>query len=296
MSWMDSWSRPGKHAPIPPPLYLTQGDHVAYCRTCGRVIGSRKTNRQDQNPTRYCSDRCRHRKPNAFDKKIEQTIVDLLNSEPGSGIDQTAAASKLVKGDRRIVVTCDEIGEIVFGSRHDPFKTFGRKKNRASRALGHEEEEWRSVDVIDRDESLSGHADQCMLPHDLKEGPRIRPAQTESEVNGSIGGEKGWAERHTETSEELVKRQEGQRVAEEREMIRRAARRLIAFGYSARADPSNMSKSETESPGQSRKRLVGDREHSLRDSQRKCEAVINGAVVEPSFAKGNWAIRWRETT
>lgn len=38
MSWMDSWSRPGKHAAVPPPLYLTQGDQVAYCRTCGRVI------------------------------------------------------------------------------------------------------------------------------------------------------------------------------------------------------------------------------------------------------------------
>jgi hypothetical protein len=38
MSWMDSWSRPGKHAAVPPPFYLTQGDDVPYCRTCGRVI------------------------------------------------------------------------------------------------------------------------------------------------------------------------------------------------------------------------------------------------------------------
>ena len=27
---------------------------------------------------------------------------------------------------------------------------------------------------------------------------------------------------------------------------------------------------------------------------RKAEALMNGMVVEPSFAKGNWAIRWRE--
>jgi hypothetical protein len=30
-------------------------------------------------------------------------------------------------------------------------------------------------------------------------------------------------------------------------------------------------------------------------SKRKmCEAVMNGSVVEPSFAKGDWAVRWRE--
>lgn len=28
--------------------------------------------------------------------------------------------------------------------------------------------------------------------------------------------------------------------------------------------------------------------------RRKCEAVMNGKAVEPSFAKGSWSIRWRE--
>lgn len=28
--------------------------------------------------------------------------------------------------------------------------------------------------------------------------------------------------------------------------------------------------------------------------RRKCEAVMNGKAVEPSFAKGSWIIRWRE--
>lgn len=39
MSWMDSWSRPSKHAVTPPPLYLTVGEEVPYCRSCGRIIG-----------------------------------------------------------------------------------------------------------------------------------------------------------------------------------------------------------------------------------------------------------------
>jgi hypothetical protein len=28
--------------------------------------------------------------------------------------------------------------------------------------------------------------------------------------------------------------------------------------------------------------------------RRKCEAVMGASVVEASFAKGDWAIRWRE--
>jgi hypothetical protein len=37
-----------------------------------------------------------------------------------------------------------------------------------------------------------------------------------------------------------------------------------------------------------------DKNRSESEARRKCEALMNGSVVEPSFAKGNWAIRWRE--
>jgi hypothetical protein len=30
------------------------------------------------------------------------------------------------------------------------------------------------------------------------------------------------------------------------------------------------------------------------EGRRMCEAVMHGAVVEPSYAKGDWSIRWRE--
>lgn len=49
-------------------------------------------------------------------------------------------------------------------------------------------------------------------------------------------------------------------------MIRCAARRAVVFGLVLGED--------------------GER--------RKCEAVMNGKVVEPSFAKGPFSIRWRE--
>ena len=30
------------------------------------------------------------------------------------------------------------------------------------------------------------------------------------------------------------------------------------------------------------------------ERRRKCEAIMNETVVEPSYAKGEWGIRWRE--
>lgn len=146
--------------------------------------------------------------------------------------------------------------------------------------------------MVDSDESVSERAERPPSVSDTPAGGRIRPPQTESDVNGGIGGEKGWAEHHTETSEELMKRREGQRRAEEREMVRRAARRLIVFGHSIQPDHADISNVEVEAQGRSKKKSVRGSPPS--DHQRKCEALMNGSVVEPSFAKGNWAIRWRE--
>ena len=61
-------------------------------------------------------------------------------------------------------------------------------------------------------------------------------------------------------------RERGMRMAKEREMVRRAARRGVAFGF------------ETEEEGR----------------RRSVEAVQGGRVVESSFAKGDWGVRWIE--
>ena len=63
----------------------------------------------------------------------------LLNAQPDSRIEKTAAKSKLTKGDRRITVTCDEIEETVFGARHD------RKKRLDARRTGQVERQERVV-------------------------------------------------------------------------------------------------------------------------------------------------------
>ena len=60
-----------------------------------------------------------------------------------------------------------------------------------------------------------------------------------------------------------TQQQVGQQRAAQREMVRRAARRGVIFGLDQGS------------------------------SGRKCEVVQHGRVVEPSFAKGDFIIRWR---
>ncbi|KIW95248.1 uncharacterized protein Z519_03832 [Cladophialophora bantiana CBS 173.52] len=206
---------------------------------------------------------------------------------------RTAAKSELTKGGRRIIVTCDELKEIIFGSKHDPAKTFGRKENRATGAF-QGEGEWKSVDV---DENHDGHSDQDLSLVEATHPrirPKVRPPQLESDVSGSIGGEKGWAERHFETAEEYEKRLEGQQRAEEREMIRRAARRGVTFGFEVGLPQSDYQTQQVKGNSGSGRDDINTENRPSQQRRRKCEAVMNGSVVEPSFAKGNWVIRWRE--
>jgi len=181
-----------------------------------------------------------------------------------------------MKGDTRILVPCTAAETLMFGDRHDPEKVFGRKKNRPRRGAP-DEAEWKSVDMEDRPEPepLGEYVvvDGDMLARmSIRSGTRVRPPQEISEVNGGVGGEKGKAERIEETEEMLKKRREGQQRATEREMVRCAARRGVAFGFIIK---NELGENE-----------VGER--------RKCEAVMLGKVVESSFAKGDWSIRWRE--
>lgn len=320
---MDSWSRPSKSQATPAPLYLTHPD-THYCHTCGRIIGDRKSTRNKEQEVKYCSARCRSHKPRAIDRKIESVFTALLdgasleslknseNDAQGSGgavqdaHEKSSGKSghgkkgekgkKHVKGDPRLIIECGTVEELVFQREKDPLKVHGRRKNRAARGVVENEEDWRSVDMVDDpapavshpvDHSRSsdknrgsdsnsddGLADGGVALNeqdggDMKPlygygGGKVRPPQAESDINGSVGGEKGWAERIHETPEMLAKRKGGERRAEEKEMVKRAARRLVAFG-------------------------VGDGEDN-----RKCEAVMKGVVVESSFAKGEWGIRWRE--
>ncbi|KAI1394592.1 hypothetical protein F4819DRAFT_259030 [Hypoxylon fuscum] len=294
MSWMDSWSRPGKSQATPAPYYLLPGgDSTPYCRSCGRVISSRRLNTigADENSSQkssYCSQRCRNNKPRRPARDIETMFVRMLSREDEplqdgkSGRLSKKDRKKATKGDPRVIVTCDEVERIVFSDHNDPEKVFGHKKNRVSgaplaAASGEEGAHARDAEVpedrdgvVDLNESgeISCADGDVLARMAVRSGTRIRPPQTVSQVNGSVGGEKGRAERVEETEEMARRRLEGQRKAQQRETVRSAARRGVVFGFAVEVG------GET--------------------TMRKCEAVMQGKVVEPSFAKGDWGIRWRE--
>lgn len=305
MSWMDSWSRPSKQQATPAPFYLIPGaQDTPYCHSCGRVIGARRT---EKTTVKYCSSRCRSHKPGKLDKEIERVFVALLDGTaegeqgPGGGAPRgdkapkakkrAEAAKKKAKGDARILVSCDEVEKRLFGHEdHDDGDTAGSATSGGSQH-GDEDETLFSpsshapqttqnnypydddpfTGTLD-DPTGGGYIDGDILARlSVRSGTRIRPPQAVSQVNGSVGGEKGKAERIEETEAMLAKRRAGQRRARHREMVRCAARRGVVFGF-----------------GQ------GGGEDENNRERRKCEAVMLGKVVEPSFAKGDWSIRWRE--
>ncbi|KUJ06573.1 uncharacterized protein LY89DRAFT_692388 [Mollisia scopiformis] len=272
MSWMDSWSRPGKHAAIPPPLYSTQGDSARYCQSCGRIMSSSaKAGTAKLEEKKYCSSRCRSQKPGPQDRRIEDAFVRLLMADSKFEREPIPEAllnkrTKPLKGDPRVIVPCSVVEELIFGTRHDPTKTSGRKKNRASRVIGDENEE------------LDGHGAELKQFTTQGFAGKVRPPQHLTDINGSIGGEKGRAEKGEETGEHAGRRKEGLRVTEEKERVKRAARRGVVFGFTV----GDAKEAESEDKGN---------DHHAR---RKCEAMMKGKVVEPSFAKGDWGIRWRE--
>lgn len=319
MSWMDSWSRPIKSQMVPAPYYLIPGgEETPYCRSCGRVIGTRRTANAGQasgnktTPVKYCSSRCRSHKPGKLDREIESAFVKLLlgqqeKSAEGPSVDKANDAKsrnptkstkgykhsrKKSKGDQRILVPCSAVEKIVFKHHEQDHDT---EESRSGSEGEHDSNDTERIQPTtnsyddnhlgdsqeDQEAGTMPHIDGDVLARmSVRSGTRKRPPQSVSEVNGSVGGEKGRAERIEETDEMLEKRRQGQRRAKEREMVRCAARRGVVFGFQLSPDDIT---------GMGDLAKTKDQEEKV-----KCEAVMSGKVVEPSFTKGNWSIRWRE--
>ncbi|KIW19283.1 hypothetical protein PV08_03577 [Exophiala spinifera] len=282
MSWMDSWSRPGKRPAVLPPFYLTQ-EHAAYCQTCGRAMSSRKIQQAQTKIIKYCSDGCRHHKPGPLDRKIERAMVALLNAEPGSGIEETAAKSKFVKGDQRNIITMQEVENLMFRPKPAPPSDSPASRPTAETSDASDIDAQAEHGAPPSEGSVGGLAS--------REGS-LEPATSdgsESIDEGSLPG----AARPT-AEDELKKRQEGHRRAEQREMVRRAARRLVVFGCDQERHNTHGDHPKKPNKRAAKGTTAGVQGSASETVRRKCEALMNGTVVEPSFAKGNWAIRWRE--
>lgn len=283
---------------------------------------------------KHCSERCKHNKPStapaSLDRRIEEAFAALLQGQephpptstttteaPGANREQLAQqpqamslqeASKtttkkrqpLKKGDHRILVPCSEVESAIFDRVKDPTKVYGRKRNRAKRGT-EDDEEWKAVGM---NSSKSDDEDEA-------DGDESESAQ---HTDGSIDvgtDPKADAQGSTVTaSEELQRRKEGQKLAKERELVKCAARRACVFGLLVPAEQHQSMQSKVldgKAKHKERKKGVRRKDADSEDeglgngdeqdqstNRRKCEAVMNGKVVEPSFAKGDWCIRWRE--
>ena len=119
----------------------------------------------------------------------------------------------------------------------------------------HAEEEGERMGSLDAAGQDEGHGDDGDESEDEDGGVRLpfymQPSTAVTKPKGN--------------TPETTTRELGMQKAKEREMVRRAARRGVAFGF------------ET---GEGRRRSV--------------EAVQGGRLVESSFAKGEWGVKWRE--
>jgi hypothetical protein len=247
------------------------------------VISTRRTTAtaNTDTPAKYCSSRCRTQKPGKLDRELEKAFVKLLTAEESAADEGKKQAKggkhkkgKNSKGDNRILVPCSAAEELVFGpnrasmegeieEHHSDEETNEMEQTQAPSESRSPEDMDLSGNIIKDDNHIDG---DVLARMSVRSGTRIRPPQSISEVNGSVGGEKGRAERIHETDAMLEKRRQGQKRAKEREMTKCAARRGVVFGFTV----------------------------SDEGEKRLCEAVMAGKIVEPSFAKGDWAIRWRE--
>lgn len=149
-------------------------------------------------------------------------------------------------------------------------------------------------------------------------GDRPRPIDTwegaedfdgdDFELEGGVkldGGQKDEDEDETgqadETPELAARRRAGQKRAEEREFVRCVVRRAVVFGVEVegwREVGGGLANGGKK--GKRGKVRIADEDEvdviaeDRVKPRRKCEAVMSGQVVEPSFAKGDWSVRWRD--
>lgn len=133
------------------------------------------------------------------------------------------------------------------------------------------------------------------------EGAEDFDGEADWELEGGVRldekGEKLIVGGEAETPELVAKRRAGQKRAEEREFVRCVVRRAVVFGVEVEGWEGAGSSSGGSKKGKKGKGK-GDEVDEVAETEvkprRKCEACMQGVVVEPSFAKGDWCVRWRD--
>lgn len=242
---------------------------------------------------KYCSDRCKRHKPgldpSSVDSRIEHVIHNLLegrapngdvaNNSTGHWESRNAKTSKKAKkGDSRIIVRLSDVEAAVFAEEREG--QFAGRKRTGPRKRVSQEGEWRSVDMEDHPPP-SGYDFVDEYGDEGQEGGVKLSQYRSSEVDEAHAPEDVG-----ESPEQKRKQREGQRRAEEKEHVKRVARRVVVFGLVVEGEEKE------ERPKKAKNR--GDTEECTEPARKKCEALMDGQLVEPSFAKGDWSLRWRE--
>jgi hypothetical protein len=232
----------------------------------------------------------------AQEGEVRDETADDKSSTP------TPISAPRKKGESRVLLPLSILEEAVFGSRADPERSFGRRRNRAFRGV-REDGQWRSVDMEDDSEGERGARPEPIGTWDEAEdfegddlefegGVKLerRAWDDESDELGGVG--------EVETPELMAKRRAGQKKAEEREFIRCVVRRAVVFGVEVAgwedvAGGAGGSKKSRKGKGRNAEEDDEIVQNEVKP-RKKCEAVMSGQVVEPSFAKGDWCVRWRD--
>ena len=248
-----------------------------------------------------------HEPPPPFVKSTT-TGTDAADAENDESKSKPMPRPQRKKGETRVLLPLSVLEQAVFGSRSDPERAFGRRKNRAFRGV-REDGEWRSVDMEDDDSEDEDGTTYTKRPEPISTWEGAEDFDGEDlEIEGGVrlqerrdwdDEEDGGAGAEPETPELAARRRAGQKKAEEREFVRCVVRRAVVFGVEVEGWEEVGGNGGGAKKG---KKGKGKRDADSEDEdvqsevkpRRKCEAVMSGQVVEPSFAKGDWSVRWRD--
>ena len=199
---------------------------------------------------------------------------------------------KLKNKDVEKLVLCSAVERYIFGNNDTENQTLDRRNSESDSSEMELEDSMSAVTHVygEDNSSLDEDSDQALpalgsgVSLDLN-STNIIPAK----VQGN-GTDRFLEEQRMKTKLGMVK-------AEQKEIVKRAARRGCVFGFALVADPADSLSSarEADTKASVEERVKPDFNKDTVDARRKCEVVSNGRVVEPSFAKGDWGIRWRES-
>lgn len=191
--------------------------------------------------------------------------MDLLCQRDRAKSNQRSTERRKAKGDSRLLVLCSDVENIVF-EREASWRSSTRRGQGFERKV-----EFSRVDVdniIEANAEPSGQSTEALTEDSTSKEANVNDIKS--------------------------KQMQGLKNAEEKETVKCAARRGCIFGFEVRNDTDDRRTRAKERNFEFRESVVNDGTRPAKQTRRLCEAVVNGIVVEPSFAKGDWGIRWRE--